>query len=648
MIDLLADPSSSNLAWQWVSAVLPGDTTSPWGKTLAIFTSTLFTLSALYLGYGTIHGIVSSAYSGKVLGDRWHQIWTPLRIVFGLGLLLPMPSTGFSGVHYLLRDVVARSGINLADATWETFVSTVAKDGVPIVPVSKSGSTVAMIVLRHEVCAAVYNAAGNAWGWRAEVPAADGQIVGERVFWSYGATCGAYSYTMPSGYSTFADSRRDTMAKLVIAFRKEAGRYAEIAAHRGGISSSDGINHAIADTTLSAHLVNDLRVMGTTFDATVVTAAKAEAASTDTASRSKLVAAAQQQGFLTAGMYWRNLSQVSELMTSLANETIEDTPPRADGDFGLALDRAFKILDLQVSGEAKRVSLSANDFASAGDENADFLTKLLAPVARSMAEWASSSSNNMTDTDAMGALISSGHAMISTAWAAIAAGGIAMLAASNWISSSVGAGGAAAWLLDWSKWVIGGLMIIGALRAYVIPIMPFVFIFMAGMTVMASLMEAMIALPLWAMRWTKMDNGHDFAGDSVKMGLLLIVNIALRPSLAVLALCAAYPVFNATLGTLDTLWPTAFLAQSGGHVVGLVGFLVMTAIQAYLVWYSTIKGFGLIWSLPDKVLAWVGQAGTGGEASMASGAFGGMIALAGRGTMPRLSSDITNIKGKRK
>lgn len=653
MIDFLAEPSSTNIAWQWVSAVLPSDGTSPWGRTLQVFTSVLFFLAGLGLAFGVVSGIVSSAYTGKVLGDKWHQIWVPLRIVLGLGLLAPLPETGFSSVHYLLRDFVAKGGINLADATGNTFIAVVAGDGVPIVPLSLTGSTVAMAILRHEVCAAVYNQAGTRFGWTAPLPVPAGDEAGlgvigdKRNVWSYGPTCGHFSFSLPDGRDNFSTKRREAVAELISAFRPEAQRYAKLAAETTGISSADGMTAAISNLALSPTLVQDIRASGSAFDRTIADAARAEVATLDTDSRSKLVAAAQQQGFLAMGLYWRNLAQISELTTSLTNERMEDTAPRVDDDFGSAIDRAFSILALQVSGEAERVNLNANDFASAGDESADFLTKLLAPVARSMAEWSATSGAD-EDADAMQGLISSGHAMIAAGWAAIAAGGTLMVASSNWFSSAVGAGGAADWFMDWSKWVIGGLMILGSLRAYVIPMMPFVFMFMAGMATLAAIMEAMIALPLWCMRWLRMDNGGDFAGESVRMGLLLIVNIALRPVLAVLALCAAYPVFNVTLGTLDRLWPMAFLGQTGGHVVGLVGFVVMTAMHMYLVWYACVKGFGQIWSLPDRVLAWAGQPGSGGEASMTSGAMGGMIAIAGRGGMPKLSGGMIPKGGKRK
>ncbi len=334
-------------------------------------------------------------------------------------------------------------------------------------------------------------------------------------------------------------------------------------------------------------------------------------------------------------MYWLNLSQVSSLTTSLSNERIENVPPRLDGDFGEALDRAFSALKLQVSGEAERVSLTANDFSAAGDETADATTKLLAPVARSIVEWAATPSDDDKDSDAMDKLVSSGHAMLAAGWAAIAAGGTIEAVAGNGIAKFFGAGGVS-YLLDWTKWIVGPVILIGGLRAYVIPIMPHVFMIMSGIALLSALMEAMIALPLWCLRWLKMDSGDDFAGDSVRLGLLFTVNIFLRPALAILALFGAYGFFDVVLGALDSLWPTAFLAQSGGHVVGLLGYLFLTAIQTYMVWYSCTKGFGQIWSLPDRVLTWFGLPGTAGESGLVSGAFGGMLALAGRGAMPKI------------
>ncbi|MDL2410647.1 hypothetical protein PY650_34785 [Rhizobium calliandrae] len=158
----------------------------------------------------------------------------------------------------------------------------------------------------------------------------------------------------------------------------------------------------------------------------------------------------------------------------------------------------------------------------------------------------------------------------------------------------------------------------------------------------------MIALPLWCMKWMRLDSGEDFAGESVRMGLLMTVNIFLRPSLAILAYCGSYPVFNLVLRTMDKMWATAFLAQTGGAVVGLVGFLVMSVIQLYLTWYLDFKLFGQSWALPDRVLAWLGLSGTGGESSLAAGAVGGMLTLAGRGQLPKTGLGMLMKGGKPK
>ncbi|MQX78110.1 DotA/TraY family protein [Sinorhizobium medicae] len=653
MMDLFKEPLSTNLAWRLVTAVLPSDATSAWGQTLQVFTSTLFAFCAALIAYNTISGIVQSAYTGKPLGERWHQIWTPLRVIVGAGLLLPMPSTGFSPAHYVLRDVIARGGINLADASWSVFVRTVASGETTILPTSSSGSTVAMSILQHEICAAVYNKAGATWGWQAPLPEPGGTTAGlgipgyaQKVSWSYGPTCGHFSYTIPDDRAAFASSRRKAVAEIVSVYRKEAQRYATIAAETSGMSSAEAMTRAISATTLSSTLVQDIRSRGASFDAAIAASAKTEAATVEKVSRSKLVENAKQEGFLSAGSYFLALSQISELTTSLTNEMAEDVSPKLDGDFGQALERAFAILRLQVSGETDRANLSSNDFAAAGDEGSNFLIRLLAPITRGLAEW--SSTPSATSGNAMANMISSGHAMLSIGWTAIGAGATLMVASSNWFSSAVGAGGAADFLLGWANWVIGGIMFIGALRAYVIPILPYLFILAAGIAMVAALLEAMIALPLWCLKWMKMEGGDDFASEGVRMGLMLTVNIFLRPSLAILAFCGSYPVFDVVLRTMDATWSTAFLAQTGGAVVGLVGFMVMSIIQLYLTWYVSLKLFGQSWALPDRILGWLGLPGTAGESSFAAGAVGGMLGLAGRGFLPKTGVAMLAKGGKTK
>lgn len=643
MIDLLAEPSSTNLAWKLVQAVLPTDTASPWGQALQVFTSVLFALCSLTVAFNVVQGVVASAYTGKVLGERFHSIYMPLRVVLGLGLLAPIPATGFSSAHYILRDVVARAGINLADATWSVFVGAVSKDGTTIIPTSSSGSALALSILKHEICTAVYNKAGSTWGWQIDPPPPGGEDGGLGIWgsesvvaWNWAPTCGRLAFSVPADRQAFSDARRNAVADLVNALRPEAQRYAKIAAQTSGINSADGIRQAVGSSVLSPKLVHDLRALGARYDAKIAAAARASASQVEVEARNRLAENAKDQGFLTAGMYFMSLSQISQLTTSLTNEIPSDEPARIDGDFGQAIERGFKILNLQVTGELQREALTADDFAAAGDDQSGVLVKLLAPISRSLVEWGAQATSGAGEGDALGNLVASGHAMLSIGWSAIAAGGAAAAIATNSVADAVGADGAASWFLEWSKWIIGALMLVGSIRAYLIPILPFFFVLMSGIALVSALLEAMIALPLWAMQWSKLDNDHEFAGAAVRGGLMLLVDIFLRPVLAILALCGSYPVFNVVLNTLDKFWPTAFLAQSGGSVVGLGAFIFMSIFQAYLSWFVCLQLFGQSWSLPDRIPRWIGISSSGGESSMTNKAVSGILALASRTSMPKI------------
>ncbi|MBB3915561.1 DotA/TraY family protein [Rhizobium fabae] len=635
--DLFAEPPATNLAWQVVNIILPSDLTSPWGRALAVFASALTIIATSMIAWITVQGIVHSAYTGKVLGERFHQIWAPLRVVLGLGLLVPI-SGGFSPIHETIKQVVLRPAINLADATWLTFVETVAKDGTPIIPVSAGGSGIVFDLAEHEICLAVARAAGEPWGYSTPLPSATGELHNGGLFsnptvaWSYGRDCGSMAYTMPAEQPAFAEARRNAMGALVTALRAKAATYAETFRDGKSIPTPEAAVNAVGQSMLPAGLAAEIRSAGAAYDKRISEAAAAEASKVESDSRSKLVDAAKAQGWMNAGSYWRSLSQISELTVALTTEKPERTAPRLDklASFETPVRNALDTLRSQISGEQLQAALTADDLAAAGDASADFLTKILGPMSRDLGEWLSSSKPS---TDPMGDIISSGHVMIAAAGTAILGGAAVMVGASNWFSEAIGANGAASWLLDWSKLAIGALWLIGAMRAYVLPMMPFLFIGIAFITWAAAILEAMVASLLWGLAFLKMDNG-DFIGQGQRQGMMLLFNVALRPVLAVLSLCGAYLLFTVSVSTLDSLWATAFFGQTGGHIAGLSGLLVSLALKTYILWVICIKLFGLIANLPDRVGAWFDVPTTGqfGESGHVGAMAAGAVALASRST----------------
>lgn len=637
--DLFTEPSATNIAWQWVNAALPSDTSSPYGKALAVFSSALTIIAVNLLAWMTIQGIVQSAYTGKVLGERFHQIWAPLRVVFGLGLLVPITG-GFSPIHEIIKQIVLRPAINLADATWVVFVETVAKDGVLIVTASAGGSGLVLDVAEHEICLAVAKAAGEPWGYNVPFPTTSGELHSGGLFsnptvtWSYGRDCGSMSYTMPKDQPTFAETRRAAVAALVTTLRAKAATYASTFQDGKSIPTPEAAMNAVTQSMLPAGLAAEIRTAGGAYDKAISEAAAKEASKVETDSRSKLVEDARQKGWINAGSYWRGLADISELTVALATEKAERTAPRLDqlASFETPVRNALDALRYQISGEQLQASMTANDLAAAGDASADFLTKILGPMSRSLGEWFSSSPD-ASKRDPMGDIIASGHVMVAAAGAAIVGGAAVMVGASNWFAEAIGANGAATWLLDWSKLAIGALWLIGAMRAYVLPLVPFLFVMIAAATWAFAIIEAMVASLLWALTFMRMDNG-DFVGQGQRAGMMMLFNVMLRPALAVLSLCGSYVLFTVVVSTLDSLWATAFFGQTGGHIAGLSGLVVSLALKTFVLWTVAIKLFGLIANLPDRVGTWFDVPSTAqyGEAGHVGAMAAGAAAIASRGT----------------
>lgn len=646
MIDLLATPPSTDIAWQWVNAILPDDTSSPWGAALATFSTALTMFAVGLISFMTVNGIVQSAYTGKVLGERWHQIFTPLRVIVGIGLLVPVNGS-FSAAHHLIKQVVARPSINLANHVWVGFVENVAGKGIPITPVSSGGSGLVLNIAEHEICAAIGNAVNRgAYGSSHPVPDAMGNEKGlglfgynKQISWSYGSDCGRMSFTVPDNRTAFSETRRAGVATIISVIRPIATAYGK--AYADGTSPGATPETAmIAEGTgkLPAGVAEAIRAAGTAYDAAISEAARIEAVGLETEARSKLVEAAKQQGWINAGSYWRSLAQYSELTAALAGEKAENTSPRWGrmSGFENRIRDALAGLRHQIAGDQITVELSASDLAAAGDESADFLTKVLGPVTRDLGEWLSSRD---PDADPMGSMISSGHAMISAAGVGVIGGAAASAGASNWLSEAVGAGGAISWLLDWSKLAIGALWLIGAAWAYVLPMLPFLFTLIAAITWASAIIEAMIAALLWSLTWLRQDN-EDFAGRAQMAGLMLLFNVGLRPVLAVLSLCGSYMLLNIALGTVQKLWATAFFGATGGHIAGLSGLIVSLFLLTYIQWHLCIRVFGLIADLPDRVAQWLEVPTTGQmhEGNHTNAALAGAMALGQRstpGALPR-------------
>lgn len=654
-LDLLAEPSQHNIAWAWVTTLLPDDTSSPWGFAMAVFSSALTYAGALFIGWHVVTAIISSAYSGKVLGDRYHQIWAPLRLVLGFGLLVPI-AANFSSAHYLLRDVIARGAINLADAAWVAYVDYAAGREVRIAPMSSGGSRLVMDVLESEICAAVHNRMAGPWGLPpARVPPVKGErrsdttgwwnpvTANVRTEWDYGPDCGRIALPVVPDRPGFTADREAAVANVVKAVREELAQpFGELFRSQDAPLSADAALMAVRDRRLP-QVARVVRALGRQYDADIAAAvAKEMALDEDAAARQQRLAdAARQQGVATAGMWWMHISQRSQAVSALSGAKHERTEIRL-GESGSAgkkhLGAALATLRHLAAGEEAEIQLAANDFAAGGDEEAGMLTRILSPIWRDLGEWAmakgddaDSTVEKMLKSDPIGDQISSGHVFMTIAEAGIAAAFVPITLANTIAGDAAGTDGAALWGIAWAAPALGTLWIIGAVRAYVLPVLPFIYVWVFMSLWLLAVLEAAISLIVWAFGFLRMD-GEDLLAQQSKIGAMLLFQVFLMPVLGLLAFEASYILLPLIVGGVEVLWATAFFGQTGGYLIGpsalIVGYILITFLTLYLVTHL----FGQIFAIPDRIMTWFGAPGHQfGDKSLFIATAGGLAAVMNRG-----------------
>lgn len=138
--DIFKVPGSDDLFMNLLSLVLPNVGPVP-GLTgqaasgspahnslslgLMIFSGILLLVACTMIAWQTITGTVMSAQTGKVLGERWSQVWSPARVVVGLGFLMPI-SGGFCGAQILVLYLVAWGG-SAANLIWTPYVQAIVQ-----------------------------------------------------------------------------------------------------------------------------------------------------------------------------------------------------------------------------------------------------------------------------------------------------------------------------------------------------------------------------------------------------------------------------------------------------------------------------------------------------------------------------------------
>ena len=88
---------------------------------MLIYNSGIMVIASVIIFWMIINIVVDTAKTGQVGGGRHNMVWLPIRLIFALGLLIPLGSNGFSSGQYMVMKL-AEWGSNFGTRAWAAYV----------------------------------------------------------------------------------------------------------------------------------------------------------------------------------------------------------------------------------------------------------------------------------------------------------------------------------------------------------------------------------------------------------------------------------------------------------------------------------------------------------------------------------------------
>lgn len=631
----------------------------------ATLNAALLIIGASAVAWHTLLGIVNTAHEGKVLGQQWHQIWAPVRVAVGIAMLAPIPSYGGFGGAQIAVLQLAQWGVGLADTIWSGAAARIAAGGdVSAVALPNSRelmhSLVRMQTCRHAVLEASPGVLretlakpmmGSGTPYLPEEPLTSkeeikGGLINRtvetvRYKWEMGVCGGvvidvAASQPAPDALVTVADKGRIAAA--------------QVGAIESMLAVADGLGAAIVAASLdgeqafpSASVVEQAVKE---YDTAMQEAAKQAASAATTKARTNFASKAAEGGWTAAGSWYMTVASIAGDTVRAASVMPNVRPPRlADkhawhvGTGGVkAAEDALTTANRWWTDRVEYRGVGTPEDVEGG--GADGIWAKLADVISVGKMKGIYDAAALDPADPLGGMVRMGHNALWVAEAMFAAGAAAWTVGGSIVGDVVGASGGLSFLLPIAQTIIMGIMAVGVMHAYVLPMLPYIMHTLAVFAWFIFVCEAVVAAPIWALIHVRFD-GQDLIDQAQRPGYVLAFNLFLRPALITLGMLMALSVLGVFAGFVNQTFFAAMRGATDGHITGVVGLLAMLGILTYLHWQLAVRSFALITLVPDRVARWFGA---GAESMGETGDVDKQVAMIATGTSkaehtkPRMSS----------
>jgi len=664
-LDLLATPSPDNLVWKAVDTIL-SEKRSALSVGFQFFATGLLLLVGLKLAYFVITGITMAAKNDRKFSESYNHIWGPLAIVFGVGMLVPLPVIGMPSGVYVLKHLVAKPSVNLFDTIMVGSAEYLIKDGYSITPPAIYGKEFAWSVVQSEVCSYMLtqslNRVPNSEPRPPKPPKAIGNLVENKkdgtfaVHWDWGTQCGSISLSDPQDFGAFGAERRMAAYKLINAVRalnvqEGLTRATEPAGVNWATVESDTqesmVDIRIRSGTLVDGLTAKINEIGAAYEKAVSDAAAKQVITGQAEQRQKLVDGVRTYGGAIFFSYFRLISVLNEKATDLASEKPAHVPP-SWGAIGTSQSTkaevkwALAMLESQRTLESKELKLTGDDMAFAGEDESGLLTDVINSITKPFLSYVTSYDGWRNDP--VSDLINVGGSMMTTAKVAFGIG-MAATGGSNFWSSTAGK------IVEYVMTPVWPLLTImyvgGAMLSIVLPNLPLIYGIFGITAFVLELIVAAISIMVWAFMHARLDHGDSFVSPVSAPGYKILFGLFLRLPINALALVAGMTANTIVLNIFLFIWSFAFQGSQIGKIIGAASIIAAFAIMLYIPWKIVNMMFSLNSNLNERVAQWFGHAVQSfGEAAQGNTVVAGIHANAGAGASqkPQASNRAPNGK----
>lgn len=634
----------------YTSPLTSGLTTNTlFGAIFLVFNIIVFAVGTVFASYGVIAGIVQTAHEGVVLGKRMSAVWMPVRMVTGIGGLVPAFG-GFS-LSQVIMIMATSWGISFGNYAYNQALQ-LANSSATLVNASfsrtdpnKDANAMAQALFRQRMCELAaerkikdYQAQGLPIPPDVDVKERPITAVFPQSSGSGGAVVGRAVGTewKPAKCYAVALQRKTYLGGMI----DQGGRHSSsMFGFRSGAVNYEQINEQawtgysnnfpqfvsrvrkLADTynaSLKGGTVNvpypsqEIRGEGIWYSGAVqMTGVKQQNISEEALTNMG------KYGFFAAGSYYSTHAEVNAAVIQAAdateflieapdnNQTLASgdydfnygTPEEQVGAAGAAGKKPYCIIGTNDTGNCSLGQKFVSLMLDAGTAGAGGSSSVVDPII---------ALKNIGDY-----MMLIGEGILA---AVVVAGGDASSVKGAAVQGVMSAVTSVPIVGDFIKAIggmapyIGGLMFaVGALCAIYIPMVPFINWVSGLVQYCCIVVESFAAAPLWAFAHLQADG--EGMGQRTERGYLYLLNLLFRPILMVVAFFAASALVILLGSLVMQMFIPAMAAAQGNSITGIfsaIGYVFLFFVIINIV----IQGlFHLVMELADDVIGWVGGIG---------------------------------------